>query len=66
MSKVINTTSKNLSNYSKKQVEAIKNLIADTATNIEIQATRDAPSAEDTDGFINIDKNFMARVKGDT
>ena len=58
MSKVINTTSKNLSNYSKKQVEDIKNLIADTATNIEIQATRDAPSTEDTDGFINIDKNF--------
>ena len=58
MSKVINTTAKNLSNYSKKQVEAIKNLIADTATNIEIQATRDAPNFEDTDVFINIDKNF--------
>ena len=53
MSRVINTTSKNLSNYSKKQVEAVKNLIADTATNIEIQATRDAPR-----GFINIDKQF--------
>ena len=58
MSRVINTTAKNLRNYSKKQLEAVKNLIADTATSIEIQATRDAPSAEDTDGFINIDKNF--------
>ena len=58
MSKVINTTAKNLRNYSKKQLEAVKDLIADTATSIENQATRDAPSAEDTDGFINIDKNF--------
>ena len=53
MSKVVNTTSKNLKSFEKKYVQDVKNLIVDTTVNIEIQATRDAPS-----GFINIDKQF--------
>lgn len=53
MSKVVNTTSKNLKTFAQRRVQEVKNLIADTAVNIEIQATRDAPS-----GFISIDKQF--------
>ena len=53
MSKVVNTTSKNLKTFAQRRVQEVKNLIADTAVNIEIQATRDAPH-----GFINIDKRF--------
>ena len=53
MSKVVNTTSKNLKTFAQRRVQMVKNLVADTAVNIEIQATRDAPR-----GFINIDKQF--------
>lgn len=59
MGKVINTTSGNLSKYKDKQLREIKNLVVDTATTIEIEATRDAPRGEhDSDVFINIDKTI--------
>lgn len=52
-SKVVNTTSANLRNYSIKQLAAIRDLIEDTAVDIEIQAQRAAPKH-----FINIDKRI--------
>lgn len=52
--KVINTTSANLKKYSQSQLKAIKNLVADTAVRIEIDAQRAAPHK-----FINIDKRVF-------
>lgn len=60
MSKVINHTSGNLRNYTKSQISDIKNLVADTAVAIELEATRKAPRdlSGNKDLFINIDKKF--------
>src|SRR5690554_1819923 len=66
MGKVINTTTGNLQRYSKDTLKEIKLLVADITTQIEIDATRDAPRFTDagegnkTEGdlFINIDKKF--------
>lgn len=53
MSKVVNNTTNALGAYTRKRMVELRNLVADTAVNIEIQATRDAPK-----GFISIDKQF--------
>lgn len=66
MGKVINTTTGNLHRYSKDTLKEIKSLVADITTQIELDATRDAPRFTDTgtgsktegDLFINIDKKF--------
>lgn len=66
MGKVINTTTGNLQRYSKDTLKEIKSLVADITTQIEEDATRDAPRFTDTgegsttegDLFINIDKKF--------
>lgn len=59
MGKVINTTSGNLKQYKEKQLQNVKNAIADTATDIEIEATRKAPRAPDKgDIFIHINKKI--------
>ena len=58
MGKVINTTSDNLKKYKAGQVKKMRELVVDTVTTIEIEATRKAPVGEDGDIFINIDKRF--------
>ena len=66
MGKVINTTTGNLQRYTKDTLKEIKSLVADITTQIELDATRDAPKFTDagkgskTDGdlFISIDKKF--------
>jgi len=58
MGKVINTTSDNLKKYKAEQVKKMRELVVDTVTTIEIEATRKAPVGEDGDIFINIDKRF--------
>lgn len=66
MGKVINTTTGNLVRYREDTLKEIKSLVADITTQIEIDATRDAPRFTDTgegsategDIFINIDKKF--------
>ena len=58
MGKVINTTSDNLKKYKAEQVKKMRDLVVDTVTTIEIEATRKAPVGEDGDIFINIDKRF--------
>lgn len=52
MGKIINTTSANLQAYKRSQLEKVKNAIADTATSIELEATRKAPN------FVSIEKRF--------
>lgn len=49
---VINTTSRNLRKYRSDKVQEVKNLVQDKITEVEILATRQAPS------FISIDKKF--------
>lgn len=58
MGKVINTTSDNLKKYKADQIRKMRDLVVDTVTTIEIEATRKAPVGEDGDIFINIDKRF--------
>jgi hypothetical protein len=58
MGKVINTTSDNLKKYKADQIRKMRELVVDTVTTIEIEATRKAPVGEDGDIFINIDKRF--------
>jgi hypothetical protein len=58
MGRVINTTSANLDKYRKDQIRKMRELVVDTVTDIEIEATRKAPVGEDGDIFINIDKRF--------
>lgn len=58
MGKVINTTSVNLDKYRKEQIRKMRELVVDTVTDIEVEATRNAPVSEDGDYFINIDKRF--------
>jgi hypothetical protein len=58
MGKVINTTSDNLKKYKADQIRKMRYLVVDTVTDIEIEATRNAPVGEDGDIFINIDKRF--------
>ena len=58
MGRVINTTSANLDKYRKDQIRKMRELVVDTVTTIEIEATRKAPVGEDGDIFINIDKRF--------
>lgn len=58
MGKVINTTSDNLNKYKADQIRKMRELVVDTVTTIEIEATRKAPVGEDGDIFINIDKRF--------
>lgn len=60
MGKVINTTSDNLKKYKREQIAKVKESIADTATAIEIEATRKAPKYEGG-SFINIDKRFFEK-----
>jgi len=58
MGKVINTTTGNLQRYSKDTLKEIKSLVADVTTQIEIDATRDAPMSSGGTKFISIDKQF--------
>lgn len=58
MGKVYNTTGENLKRYSARQIQLIKEAVADTASDIEAEATRNAPNGEDGDIFIDIDKRF--------
>ncbi len=58
MGKVINTTSDNLKKYKADQIRKMRYLVVDTVTDIEVEATRNAPVGEDGDIFINIDKRF--------
>jgi hypothetical protein len=58
MGRVINTTSANLDKYRKDQIRKMRELVVDTVTDIEIEATREAPVSEDGDHFIHIDKRF--------
>ncbi len=58
MGRVINTTSANLDKYRKNQIRKMRELVVDTVTDIEVEATRKAPVGEDGDIFINIDKRF--------
>ena len=58
MGRVINTTSANLDKYRKDQIRKMRELVVDTVTDIEVEATRKAPVGEDGDIFINIDKRF--------
>lgn len=58
MGRVINTTSVNLDKYRKDQIRKMRELVVDTVTDIEVEATRNAPVSEDGDIFINIDKRF--------
>ena len=58
MGKVINTTTGNLQRYSKDTLKEIKSLVADITTQIEIDATRDAPMSSGGTKFISIDKEF--------
>jgi len=58
MGRVINTTSVNLDKYRKDQIRKMRELVVDTVTDIEVEATRNAPVGEDGDIFINIDKRF--------
>ena len=58
MGRVINTTSANLDKYRKDQIRKMRELAVDTVTDIEVEATRNAPVGEDGDIFINIDKRF--------
>lgn len=58
MGRVINTTSANLDKYRKDQIRKMRELVVDTVTDIEVEATRNAPVSEDGDIFINIDKRF--------
>ena len=55
MGKIINTTSANLQAYKRSRIEKVKNAIADTASNIELEATRKAPK------FISIEKRFSEK-----
>ena len=43
MGKVINTTSANLDKYRKEQIRKMRELVVDTVTDIEVEATREAP-----------------------
>ncbi len=58
MGRIINTTSANLDRYRKEQIRKMRELVVDTVTDIEVEATRNAPVSEDGDYFINIDKRF--------
>lgn len=58
MGKVINTTSNNLDAYKKDMRIKLIKLVAKTATDLELKATRGAPRGEDEDVFIHIDKRF--------
>ncbi|MDD2300627.1 MAG: hypothetical protein PHU69_13455 [Fermentimonas sp.] len=58
MGKVINTTTGNLQRYSKDTLKEIKSLVADITTQIEFDATRDAPMSSGGTKFISIDKKF--------
>ncbi len=58
MGKVINTTTSNFKKYKDEQIRKMRELVVDTVTTIEIEATRKAPVGEDGDSFINIDKKF--------
>lgn len=58
MGKVINTTTGNLKRYSKDTLKEIKSLVADITTQIELDATRDAPMSSGGTKFISIDKRF--------
>jgi len=58
MGKVINTTTGNLQRYSKDTLKEIKSLVADVTTQIELDATRDAPMSSGGTKFISIDKKF--------
>ena len=58
MGRVINTTSVNLDKYRKDQIRKMRELVVDTVTDIEVEATRKAPVGEDGDHFIHIDKRF--------
>jgi hypothetical protein len=55
MGKVINTTTANLKEYKRAQLEKVKNAVADTAVAIELEATRKAPK------FISIEKRFSEK-----
>lgn len=55
MGKIINTTTANLKEYKRAQLEKVKNAIADTAVAIELEATRKAPK------FISIEKKFSKK-----
>ena len=58
MGKVINTTTGNLKRYSENTLKEIKSLVADITTQIELDATRDAPMSSGGTKFISIDKRF--------
>jgi len=61
MGRVINTTGSHLNKYKEVQIREMKNLVADTVTDIEIEATRnvpDEPASIQGMKFINIDKQF--------
>jgi hypothetical protein len=58
MGKVINTTSDNLKKYKADQIRKMRELVVDTVTDIEVEATRKAPVGEDGDHFITIKSEF--------
>lgn len=58
MGKVINTTSDNLKKYKADQIRKMRYLVVDTVTDIEVEATRNAPVGEDGDHFITIKSEF--------
>lgn len=49
---VINSTSANLKKYKEQTIRKVKNLVVDSITEVEIKATRQAPT------FVSIDKSF--------
>lgn len=73
MGKVINTTTGNLQRYSKDTLKEIERLVIDITTQIELNATRDAPRFTDTgkgsktegDLFITITSEFPNKYTGE-
>jgi len=66
MGRVINTTSSNLKKYKEEQIKEMKNLVIDTVTTIEIEATRSVPASQKGTKFINIDKQISkSGLKGE-
>ena len=55
MGTVVNTTSANLKKYRDETIKKIANLVQDTATEVEIAATRGAPA------FVTIDKKITEK-----
>ena len=58
MGKVVNTTTGNLHRYREETLREIRSLVADITTQIEVDATRDAPMSSGGTKFISIDKRF--------